>query len=356
MRPGDLLVSWSATLGAFIWDGPEAVLNQHIFKVKSSMIDQRLHFHLIRECLAELYQNAHGSGMVHVTKGMFDRLPVNIPADRAMQSALAAILDTVDEKQLSSLRHLTNAKRALGRLRQAILVAATTGRLTADWRDARSALSAGPEPDETLPPTWRWSTLGQIGTVRVGGTPSRQEPMYWLNGTIPWVSSGEVANCRLSTTRERITKRGLEESNAKLYPVGSVLIAMIGEGKTRGQSAILDVEACTNQNVAAVLPNAELIDPEYLWRWALGQYEITRAAGRGGNQPALNGQKVRELDIPVPPLEEQQEIIRRVDGLLMKADSLTERLANANDLIDGLTKIALTKAFRGELFAMSEAE
>src|SRR5438105_12343241 len=104
-----------------------------------------------------------------------------------------------------------------------------------------------------------------------------------------------------------ITKEGLERSNAKVCPRGSVLIAMIGEGKTRGQSAILDIEASTNQNVAGVIPNPSVVIAEYVWRWALAQYEVTRAVGRGGNQPALNGQKVRELVLPVPPVQEQTE-------------------------------------------------
>jgi type I restriction enzyme S subunit len=91
---------------------------------------------------------------------------------------------------------------------------------------------------------------------------------------------------------------------------------MIGEGKTRGQSAILDIEAATNQNVAAILPNHEIVTSEYVWRWALAQYEVTRAVGRGGNQPALNGQKVRQLRVPVPHIDEQHEIVRQVSILM----------------------------------------
>ncbi len=126
---------------------------------------------------------------------------------------------------------------------------------------------------------------------------------------------------------------------------------MIGEGKTRGQSAILDIEASTNQNAAGVLPNREIVSPEYVWRWALAQYEVTRAVGRGGNQPALNGQKVRELTIPIPPLEEQREIVRRVDRLLALADCLQQRVEVVLTHIEHSSQAVFDKAFRGELVA-----
>src|SRR5439155_20424587 len=91
-------------------------------------------------------------------------------------------------------------------------------------------------PDVELPETWAWCRVGDVADVRLGGTPSRKEPSYW-GGSIPWVSSGEVANCRIARTAEHITGAGLENSNAKVYPRGTVLIAKIGEGKTPGQAA-----------------------------------------------------------------------------------------------------------------------
>jgi type I restriction enzyme, S subunit len=187
-----------------------------------------------------------------------------------------------------------------------------------------------------------------VATVCLGGTPSRKQGAYW-GGTIPWVSSGEVANCRISGTREKISSIGLKNSNAKIYPRGTVLIAMIGEGKTRGQSAILDIEACTNQNAAGLVLDVDGVNPEYVWRWALGEYERTRDVGRGGNQPALNGQKVRELALPLPPLSEQHEIVRRVDALFALADTIEARVAAATARTDKVTQFILAKAFRGEL-------
>ena len=108
---------------------------------------------------------------------------------------------------------------------------------------------------------WIKCTIGAIGRVSNGSTPSRKCPNYW-DGNIFWVSSGEVSNNVITNTKERITQEGYENSSVKLLPVGTVLIAMIGEGKTRGQSAILDIEATTNQNIAAVIINHGKVLPK----------------------------------------------------------------------------------------------
>jgi type I restriction enzyme, S subunit len=300
------------------------------------------------------------------------QLPIAYPPLKSVQRGIVRRIQTAKASSATAASHLDAARRAIERFRQSILAAACSGRLSADWREEHYQRSVRPlleqirgtrstkagrkssveTPDisllDELPNTWGWACVGEVSEVQLGGTPYRKAGAYW-GGGIPWVSSGEVANCRISNTRETISETGLANSNAKMYPAGTVLIAMIGEGKTRGQSAILDIEASTNQNVAGILPDVSIVKPEYVWRWALAQYEVTRAVGRGGNQPALNGQKVRELAIPVPPLEEQEEIVSRVDGLLAAADSLLARIDAAQRDVSLSSQAVLAKAFRGEL-------
>ena len=124
---------------------------------------------------------------------------------------------------------------------------------------------------------------------------------------------------------------------------------MIGEGKTRGQSAILDVEACTNQNVAGLVFDSQEVYPEFIWYWAQAKYTQTRRSGRGGEQPALNGLIVRDMMIHLPPLHEQHELVRRVEALFALADRIEGEVAGARERVDALTQAALAKAFRGEL-------
>ncbi len=261
---------------------------------------------------------------------------------------------------------LIRTSSILKHLKQAVLEAGCSGALTVEWREnseqvinresrrANKYKGSTDIDDTDLPLNWRAVLLGDVATIAVGGTPTRKEPSYW-SGKVRWVSSGEVANCRIQTTRETLTDNGLANSNAKLYPRGTVLIAMIGEGKTRGQSAILDVEACTNQNVAGVICDQSLVDPEFVWRWALREYEMTRSVGRGGNQPALNGAKVRALGFPLPPLDEQHAIVQRMDSLLALIDTIEKRANAAFARADKLTQSILSKAFAGELVP-TEAE
>jgi type I restriction enzyme S subunit len=171
-------------------------------------------------------------------------------------------------------------------------------------------------PDTTnlpdLPEGWCWSSLGELFEVNVGATPSRARPEYW-DGDIPWVSSGEVAFCRISKTRETISSAGLRSSSTQLNPAGSVLLGMIGEGRTRGQAAILSIPACNNQNCAAIWVSEAGLPPEYVYYFLMGQYEVTRTRGSGNNQPALNKSRVQAIPIPLPPLGEVKRIVAGIE-------------------------------------------
>ena len=124
---------------------------------------------------------------------------------------------------------------------------------------------------------------------------------------------------------------------------------MIGEGRTRGQAAILDVAAAHNQNAASIRVSETPIPPEYVYWWLEHRYEITRAQGVGGNQPALNKARVQAIPIPVPPLSEQQEIVRRLGARLDEADALQSELDGAAADVTDLRQSVLAAAFRGEL-------
>ena len=162
-----------------------------------------------------------------------------------------------------------------------------------------------------LPEGWVWSRIGESFEVYVGSTPRRARSDFW-NGDIPWVSSSEVSFSRIKATREYITEDGLKNSSVTLHPIGTVLLGMIGEGKTRGQVSILDIPACNSQNSAAIRVSEAGLPPEYVFYYLWGQYDATRRIGSGNNQPALNKSRVQELLIPLPPLAEQIRIVAEV--------------------------------------------
>ena len=201
-----------------------------------------------------------------------------------------------------------------------------------------------------IPPSWLSTKLGYVFDVFVGATPSRGVDAYW-NGNLPWVSSSEVAFCRIDKTKEKITELGLKNTSTSIHPRGTVMLAMIGQGKTRGQVAILDIEACHNQNTAALRVPEGFVVSEYLYFYLTKQYEETRRVGGGNNQQALNKSFVQSLEFPLPPYKEQSEIVRRVEELFAYADRIEQAVQSALSRVNNLTQSILAKAFRGELTA-----
>ena len=159
-----------------------------------------------------------------------------------------------------------------------------------------------------LPEGWHRSTLGEIAQISSGGTPDRSAPAYW-GGAVPWVTTGEIRFKTITDTNEKITEAGLKNSSAKLFPPGTLLMAMYGQGKTRGQVAKLGIEAATNQACAAILLN-DRHDPDFYFQFLSSQYESIRELGNTGTQQNLSGGILKELPVPVPPMTEQRSIAR----------------------------------------------
>lgn len=173
--------------------------------------------------------------------------------------------------------------------------------------------------------TTRTVTLGDIAKITSGGTPDRENPTYW-GGTVPWVKTTLVQNCEISLDDidEKITETGLKSSSAKLIPAGSILMAMVGQGKTRGQVAILTTDAAINQNCAAIILNGEAHN-RYVYQQLLFRYEEIRNASNSSGQQNLNAGLIRELRMLLPRLPEQEriaEILVAWDTAIQKTEQL----------------------------------
>ena len=145
-----------------------------------------------------------------------------------------------------------------------------------------------------------------------GGTPSRDRSEYWYNGTIPWVKTTELQNNVIKNVDEHITESGLACSSAKMVPIGTVLVAMYGQGKTRGMTAYLGIEASTNQACACILPS-EKIDSMFMWKYFELSYDKLRSLAQGAGQPNLNGNMIKNFQVLVPPIELQKEFVSFVE-------------------------------------------
>lgn len=310
------------------------------------------------------------------------------------QKRIVAKIEELFTELEDGVGSLKTAQAQLKTYRQALLKHAFEGKLTAVWRTAhahnledaatllqrikqerqaryRAELAAWeangqqtrkPRKPQDLPPLtpaeladlpelpagWAWVKLGESFNVYVGATPSRKIQDYW-NGDISWVSSGEVAFCRIKKTKETITELGYSNTSTEIHPIGTVLLGMIGEGKTRGQAAILDIEAAHNQNTAAIRVSESNCSPEYLFHYLFMQYEITRRIGSGNNQKALNKERVSEIKFALSSIPEQQEIVKLLDEKLSIVDQLEQTITATLQQAEALRQSILKKAFSGQL-------
>ena len=315
---------------------------------------------------AQLQKSGTGTTFKAITQNVIKNIEVPVP-DLTEQERIVSKIEELFSRLDASVAELQTAKEKLKVYRQAVLKDAFEGKLSETWRLSSSATpqndflsickqnpsfkdTSGDENEITLhiPTTWLKIRIGDIFDVEVGSTPKRSIAAYW-NGTINWVSSGEVHINAIATTKEKITEAGLANSSTNLQPAGTVLLAMIGEGKTRGQAAILNTNAAHNQNTAAILVSKTPCDPKYIYYFLLLNYENTRRVGSGNNQKALNKERVRALRFPFTSFEEQRIIVANIESRFSVFDSI-ERTINASlQQAESLRQSILKQAFEGSL-------
>ncbi len=185
-------------------------------------------------------------------------------------------------------------------------------------------------------------TLGDLFKISSGGTPSRREKSYYDNGDIPWIKTGDLHQVRVQQASEYITQLGLDKSSAKLFPKGTVLLAMYGA--TIGACSILDIEAATNQACAAFLPN-EKVDTNYLYYFLKSKKNDFIRDGVGGAQPNISASYLKAVDFPLPPLETQKQIAE----VLEKADQLRKDCQQMEQELNGLAQSVFIDMFGDQL-------
>ena len=207
--------------------------------------------------------------------------------------------------------------------------------------EAQKETEVGPMPE-----SWELKPISSHFSVVSGGTPSRRVREFWMDGTIPWVKTIEIDYCVITNTEEYITQLGLEQSAAKILLPGTLLLAMYGQGVTRGKVAILGIEATCNQACAAISPNDGAVDTKYLYHFLVFRYESIRQLAHGGQQQNLNLEIVRNSPMSIPPdIETQGEIVDILDAIDRKIDLHQRKRA----VLEELFKTLLHKLMTGEI-------
>jgi type I restriction enzyme S subunit len=320
------------------------LLNQRVCKLKFDIeLDNKYcEYYLLTNSFMKLVEeNLSETLQPNLSPRTLLTLPFVI-APLAEQKRIVEKLDSLLAQVDTIQQRLNNLPNIIKRFRQSVLAAAVSGKLTEQWRGENQAEE------------WNWLTLGDVSTVATGSTPKRTEPTFWDSSDVPWLTSSVTGNEFCDTATQFVSNKAVKECRLKVFPSGSLLLAMYGEGKTRGQVTEITIDATCNQACAAILVDEAKIAKAFVKLRLLENYEATRMAAEGGNQPNLNLSKVRDITIPVPSSEEQTEIVRLVEQYFALADTLEKHMKNAKQRVDNLTQAILAKAFKGELVPQDE--
>lgn len=362
----DILLSVRAPVGPTNLSPGTVCIGRGLAAIRpDDSLDLKYLLYYFRYFETQLSAKGTGTTFKAINQKLIKNLEIPIPPLNEQTCIVARIEELFSELD-KAVDTLKTTKEQLEVYRQAVLKAAFEGKYTKWWRKNHNVSAneeycelrkenqvfkdtSGDENELSLniPDEWMKVRLGEIFDVEVGATPSRQHAEYW-NGSIPWVSSGEVRFTTINKTREMITDIGLKNASTNLQPIGTVLLAMIGEGKTRGQSAILNIPAAHNQNTAAILVSKTLCQPKYIYYFLQLNYENTRRVGSGNNQKALNKERVRAIRIPFAPIAEQSIIVKEIEKRLSICENIEQTVNTALAQADTMRQSILKQAFEGK--------
>ncbi|MEZ7004893.1 restriction endonuclease subunit S [Streptomyces sp. AD55] len=304
VEPGDLLVCEGGEIGrAAIWDGsvtPMAFQNHlHRLRPKSDDVEPRFYVYFLESAFTQLgiFEGAGNKTTIpNLSSSRLAALEVPHPS-LPEQKVIVATLGKIREAEVL---HGQLREGAYELKRAAMEQVFRRGLLSKNQVDSLFGL---------IPEGWVVEELGDSHSVQTGGTPSRRNPRYWEGGTIPWVKTAEVSYSTITETSEHITATALEETNVKLFQAGTLLLAMYGQGVTRGKVGKLGIKATCNQACAAIQCPDGIVDSDYLYYFLEWQYENIRARAHGGQQQNLNLDIVRKIPIAYPRDPDQQKEI-----------------------------------------------
>jgi type I restriction enzyme S subunit len=405
--PETILVSWSATLDAFRWHGPEAVLNQHIFKVvpNEDLVDEDFLFWLLKREIQEMQRSAklQGSTMKHIRRDSFLDHEFPLPP-LSEQRRIADRLDAIQSRTRRTRETLSGVPDRIEEYRQSVLNAAFTGQLTADWRDdhpdvepAEALLERileerrrqwekdyrakyekkGKEPPSgwksryteaiepnisddlpEVPDTWEWISLDQVlrEDVRNGRSVRTKE------GGFPVLRLNSIDGGYINTAYHKEGDWSRKEAEKFIIEEGDFYVSR-GNGSLDlvGRGGLVDstpMEVAFPDTIMRVRVNSDRYDLDFLrlvWDSRIVRRHIEAEARTSAGIYKINQSHLKNTVLPLPPEEEQQEIVRRVRQRLDKINEMATHIDGARERLDHLDRSVLAKAFRGELVE-TEAE
>jgi type I restriction enzyme S subunit len=330
-----VLFSMYASFGEAVINRVPVATNQAIIAlVPEDTADTEFLYYSLKNLKSLLRMYLRETTQKNLNSEIVKNLKIPLPAsiERRKIALILSTVDTAIQKTEGIIAKTQHLKKGL--MRQLL----TTGIGHTQFKQTE----IGKVPEE-----WKVSIIGSECEVGTGGTPSRTKPEYYL-GHIPWVKTTEVNYKTINATAEHITEQALAETSAKMYPRGTLLIAMYGQGITRGKCAILGIDAAINQACAAIASLGRVHIP-FLFYWFQMNYSKLRSMGQGANQANFNLKLVRSVRIPVPSVDEQKEISSILTEVDDKIEAEHRRKATIDQLKKGLMQVLLTGKVRARL-------
>jgi type I restriction enzyme S subunit len=323
-----------------------------ILRNRGILVERYLWLYLAwnRGFLNYLGENCTGTMYPTTSENVVIRFKVPV-APLNEQYRIVAKLEKLLAKMDSSQKRLALISIILKRFRQSVLSAACSGRLTADWRGKANGLSSktvnGDVELPEIPTSWSWTKLPKTGEMSRGKSRHRprNEPSLF-GGPYPFIQTGDIAQSggRITSHKQTYSEAGLAQS--RLWPKGTICITIAAN---IAESAILNYPACFPDSVVGIIANPKTCIAEYVEYFIRVAKADLAMFAPATAQKNINIAILNEVSVPLPPLPEQRETVRRVESLFRLAEQIEARYTKAKAQIDKLTQSILAKAFRGEL-------
>ena len=381
IKDGDLVISGinvaKGAIGIYSGEDVTATIHYSSYTFDSNKINVEYFKRFLKssEFIELLNEQVKGGIKTEIKPKHILPLEIQLP-DINTQAQIVQHFENVEDDIADVTKEVLKQESLLKKLKQTILQEAIEGKLTAKYRaknpdigtakklleqiktekeklikDKKIKLSKPLPPineDEIpfdIPQNWEWCRLGDISFVGTGATPLTSEPKYY-NGDINWITSSATGADFVTEAETKITELALKETNCQIYPIGTLVIAMYGQGKTRGQITELMIDSATNQACAAI--SIYLKDKalnQFIKKYFQKIYLEIRELASGGAQPNLNMQKVKDTMIALPPLEEQKEIVATIEKLFTLCNELESEINQNKVTVDNLMATVLKEAF-----------
>lgn len=301
-----------------------------LVRTRSDLANQKfVYYFMLSDAFTKQIQNKWSFGtQQNIGMGVIEKIKLVVPS-LDEQTQIANFLDK-KVAQLDSVKSLLEEQvKTLEDYRQSLIYETVTKGLdkTVPLKDS------GVDWIGQIPEGWGTGKIKYYAEISAGSTPDRTNELFW-NGDIPWMASGEVNQGVVTHTAEKITKLGLRNTSTKLLSKGTVMLALNGQGKTKGTAAILNIETASNQSLASFDVNNEVVNGYYLYYYFVSNYSNIRGL-KGEDRDGLNLKLVSNIEIPLPNIDEQLKI---ADFLDKKTEQINQMIAIKKEQIENINK------------------